>query len=48
MTWIIDPYDETVTVHRLKAKIRSHHTDEELPGEPELPGFSVPAARLFE
>ena len=48
VVWIIDPYDETVIVHRLKAKVRSYNTDEELSGEPELPGFCVPVARLFE
>ena len=46
--WIIDPYDESVKVYRLGAKVRSYNTDEELSGEPELPGFRVPVARLFE
>ena len=48
LIWIIDPNDETVKVYRPKAKARSYNTDEELSGEPELPGFRVPVARLFE
>lgn len=48
VVWIINPYDEIVTVHRPKAKVRSYNTDEELSGDPELPGFRVPVARLFE
>ena len=48
VVWILDPYDQTVMVHRHRAKPRSYNTDEELPGEPELPGFSVAVARLFD
>ena len=48
IVWVIDPYHQIVTVHRLKAKVRSYNTDEELSGDPELPGFRVPVARLFE
>ena len=47
VVWLLDLSDQTVTVYRPKAKPRSYNTDDELSGEPELPGFSVPIARLF-
>ena len=48
LVWVINPYDETVIVHRLDVKVRGLNTDDDLSGEPELPGFRVPVARLFE
>jgi Uma2 family endonuclease len=47
LVWIIDPDDQTVTVYRPGAKPVLVNTDGELVGEPELPGFRVPVARLF-
>jgi Uma2 family endonuclease len=48
VVWILDPYLQTVTVHRAKGKPRMFNADDELSGEPQLPGFSVPVARLFD
>jgi Uma2 family endonuclease len=48
VVWIIDPYDQTVTVHRAGGKPVLFNADQELSGEPQLPGFRVPVARLFE
>ena len=48
VVWILDPYLQTVTVHRAKSKPRMFNADDVLSGEPHLPGFSVPVARLFE
>lgn len=48
VVWVIDPYDQTVTVHRAGGKPVLFNVDQELSGEPELPGFRVPVARLFE
>ena len=48
VVWLIDPSDQIVLVYRPKAKPRSYNTDDELSGSPELPGFTVPVARLFE
>ena len=47
VVWVIDPYDRSVTVYR-GGKPVLFNADQELPGEPELPGFRVPVARLFE
>lgn len=48
LVWVITPGDELVKVHRPNAKVRGFNADDELSGEPELPGFRVPVARLFE
>lgn len=48
IVWLIDTGDRTVTVYRLGAKPRLVDDTMELSGEPELPGFTVPAGRLFE
>jgi Uma2 family endonuclease len=48
LIWVFDPYDQTVTVHRPDAKPELFNTHQELSGEPHLPGFRVPVARLFE
>ena len=48
VVWILDPDLQTVTVHRAKGKPRMFNTDDELTGEPQLPGFSVPVTRLFD
>ena len=48
LVWLIDTDDRTVMVYRLGAKPKLVDDTMELSGEPELPGFSVAAARLFE
>ena len=47
VVWILDPYLQTVVVHRAGARSRLFNADEDLSGEPHLPGFLVPVARLF-
>lgn len=48
LVWVIDPYNRTVTVHRLDAEPELFNVRQELSGDPQLPGFRVPVARLFE
>ena len=48
LIWLIDPYDLTVMVHRPNAEPELFNIHQELSGEPHLPGFRVPVARLFE
>lgn len=47
VVWILDPYLRTVTVHRPGQEPVLHNRHQELTGDPELPGFRVPVARLF-
>jgi Uma2 family endonuclease len=48
LVWVIDPYNRTVTVFRLDGEPELFNVRQELSGEPYLPGFRVPVARLFE
>jgi Uma2 family endonuclease len=48
LVWIVDPYDQTVRVYRPDARPVLFNADQELSGEPHLPGFRVPVVRLFE
>lgn len=48
LVWILNPYDRTVTVYQTDAQPISFNICQELSGEPHLPGFRVPVARLFE
>jgi len=45
--WIINPYSETVIVHRPGRRPTFVNADEELTAEPVLPGFRVAVADLF-
>jgi len=47
VVWVIDPHDRTVTVYRPEAEPELVNRAQELIGEPHLPGFRVPVARLF-
>jgi Uma2 family endonuclease len=47
VVWIVDPDEETVRVRRKGRAGKTFDNDEELSGEPELPGFRVPVASLF-
>ena len=48
LVWLIDTDDRTVTVYRLGEKPKLVDDTMDLSGEPELPGFTVAVARLFE
>ena len=46
--WIVDPYLETVTVHRSGHEPAQHTRSQTLSGGDDLPGFSCPVAEIFE
>jgi len=48
VVWIVDTHDRTVTVYRHGQKPAMVNDSQDLDGSPELPGFRVPVARLFE
>jgi Uma2 family endonuclease len=48
LVWIVDTFFSTVTVHRPDAKPQLFNADQEISGEPYLPGFCVAVAELFE
>jgi Uma2 family endonuclease len=48
LVWVIDPDPRTVTIRRRGARTVTVNEEQELTGDPELPGFAVPVARLFE
>ena len=46
--WIVDPYAETVRVHRANAEPVMYTRSQTLPGGDDLPGFSCSVAEIFE
>lgn len=48
LVWIIDPDFETVSAFVPNGEPRLFNRDQELTGEPHLPGFGVRVAELFE
>lgn len=46
--WLVDPVDQTVTVYRPGAAPVTFNNTQELAGDPELAGFRVPVAAIFE
>ena len=46
--WIVDPHFRTVNVHRAGQKPEFFTDDDNLSGDPDLPGFCVQVARLFD
>ena len=48
IVWILDPDFDTVTVHRRNQQPQLFNRDAELTAEPELPGFRVLVADLFD
>jgi Uma2 family endonuclease len=46
--WIIDPYTETVVVHRAGIEPVQYTRSQELPGGADLPGFKCSVADIFE
>jgi Uma2 family endonuclease len=47
LVWVVDPRFRTVRVHRPGGEPEMVNVLQELSAEPHLPGFRVPAARLF-
>ena len=47
LTWMLDPVFRTVHVYRPDARPTLFNADQELSGEPHLPGFRVAVADLF-
>lgn len=47
LVWIVNPYTETVAVYRADRKPELVNADEELSGEPFLPGFRCPVYQIF-
>ena len=48
VVWIADPYTETVAVYRPGQEPKHFTRSDELPGDPELPGFRCRVAEIFE
>jgi len=46
--WVIDPYDQTIKVYRRALRPQLFNSDQELSGEPYLPGFRIPVANFFD
>lgn len=47
VVWVIEPHNRTVSIYRPAAAPVMVNATQELSGEPELPGFRVPASELF-
>ncbi|HZU35002.1 MAG TPA: Uma2 family endonuclease [Gemmataceae bacterium] len=47
LVWVIDPHHRTVEIFRPSAAPEFVNVQQELTGEPHLPGFRVAVARLF-
>jgi Uma2 family endonuclease len=47
LTWAIDPHFHTVTVYRPGAEPEMFNATQQLSGEPHLPGFALPVAKIF-
>jgi Uma2 family endonuclease len=47
LVWVVDPYRRTVVVYRPDTPPEMFNVTHELSGEPHLPGFRVPVARIF-
>ncbi|MBX9583703.1 MAG: Uma2 family endonuclease [Gemmataceae bacterium] len=45
--WVLNPYLRTAAIHRPGQPSVTLNETQELAGDPELPGFRVPVARLF-
>jgi Uma2 family endonuclease len=48
VVWIVDPYTETVAVHRKDQEPKHYTRSDDLPGDPELSGFRCKVAEIFE
>jgi Uma2 family endonuclease len=47
LIWVVDPHFRTVRVHRPGAEPELVNVQQDLSGDPHLPGFRVPVAQLF-
>lgn len=45
--WVIDRQHRTVYVYRPQQELQVRHSPEQVSGEPELPGFSLPLAKIW-
>ncbi len=48
VVWIVDPYQNTVTVHRQGQDPRLFSQSDDLQGDPDLPGFRCRVTEIFE
>ena len=48
VVWVVDPIFRTVSIHRTGQASETLNVNQELSGEPYLPGFRVSVAALFE
>ena len=48
LVWIVDPHFQTVRVHRLGEQPILFNFQQELAGDPQLPGFRTPVTAIFE
>lgn len=47
LVWIVDPFQQTVTIHRPNAEPVLSSRSQKLSGDPELPGFAVTVGEFF-
>lgn len=47
LVWVVDPWFKTVTVHRPDDRLALFAGDDEISGDPHLPGFRVPVSKFF-
>jgi Uma2 family endonuclease len=47
LVWVVNPADRTVRVYRPDVRPQLFNDEQELAGDPHLPGFRAPVARLF-
>jgi Uma2 family endonuclease len=48
LVWEVNPFYQSVTVHRPGAPLTVFSADQDLTAEPYLPGFRAPVAKVFE
>ena len=48
LVWVVDASFKTVTVYRPDANPEMFSGDDEITGEPHLPGFTTPVSQLFQ
>jgi Uma2 family endonuclease len=46
--WVVDPHDKTVTVYRQGRPPETFNITHDLSGDPDMAGFRVPVARIFQ
>jgi Uma2 family endonuclease len=47
-TWVVNPAFRTISVHRPDQAVKTYNQDDELIGDPELPGFRLKLRELFQ